>query len=181
MSAIDRRRGVALLRTKGGNLVGAAEDESGRLFLFDKAGNLYYDTEDPALGIYIVDTSGNMYNEYLEPGSDEIKRVPVGNIADITSVKVSEIGGVPIEELQNSVRGFRGGRVVGFAQPPDENGLTWENMMPPNAPATVPRDGGRIRPPPMLEDYEVDLEPRNRDLPSDLDDTEIIRSLRIER
>lgn len=181
IASVDRGKGVALLRTKGGNIVGAAQDDMGRLFLFDGAGNLYYDTGDPSLGIYIVDTSGNMYNEFLEPESSEVKRVAVGNIADITSISVTEIGGVPIEELQKSVRGFKGGRIVGFAKPPDENSLTWENLMPPNAPASVPRGGGAVKPPPMLEDFELDLKPQGRALPGDLDDTEIVRSLRIDR
>lgn len=30
--------------------------------------------------------------------------------------------------------------------------------MPPNAPAEVNRDGTRVEPPPMLEDWELDLQ-----------------------
>ena len=56
---VDRKRNIALLRTKGGNLVAATQDEEGRVFLFDKAGNLYYDTEDPKLGMYIVRTAAH--------------------------------------------------------------------------------------------------------------------------
>ena len=54
LTAVDRRKNVALLKTAGGNLVGATQDEAGRLFMFDQRGNLYYDTEDPRLGMYMV-------------------------------------------------------------------------------------------------------------------------------
>jgi hypothetical protein len=180
LAAVDRQRGVALLRTKGGNIVAAAQDEAGRVFLFDRAGNIYYDTGDRRLGVFIVDTAGEMYNEYVEPRTDEVKRVAVGNLLDLTSVKVSEVGGVPLAELRRSVSGFRGGRVVGFPKLPDGDGLTWENLMPPNAPATVSGDGS-VRPPPMLEDYEVDLEGKGGRFPEGYDDASILRSLRREK
>ena len=159
LTAVDRNRGVALLKTKKGNIVAATQDEAGRVFLFDKAGNIYYDTEDPRLGVYIVDTNGEMYNKFVdEDGS--VQQAYVGNIGDIRSIKVAEIGGVSVEELQRSVKGFKSGRVVGFPQLPDPNAPSWENLMPPNAPAEVPRGGGRVRPPPFLEDLEIELEPK---------------------
>ncbi len=42
------------------------------------------------------------------------QRVLVGNINDLQSVKVTDIGGVPVEELQKSVKGLRGARITGF-------------------------------------------------------------------
>jgi hypothetical protein len=188
MSAVDRRRGVALLKTRRGNVVAATQDEAGRLFMFDKAGNVYYDTEDPRVGLYIVDAQGEMYNEFVDR-EGQVQKVYVGNLSDLTSVKVSEVGGVPVEELQRSVRGFRGGRVVGFQKLPEPGAVGWENLMPPNAPASVPRGGGRVAPPPILEEREVELEPTGggggglfggRGRPEVLDDAQVIKSLRRE-
>lgn len=159
LAGIDRGRNLALLRTKGGNVVAATQDESGRLFLFDRMGNIYYDTEDPALGMYIVDTEGEVYNKFID-ASGTIQQVYVGNLSDITSIKVTQIGGVPIEQLQRSIRGFRGGQVVGFPKLPEGNQLTWENLMPPNAPAGITPGDDRLTPPPMLEELEIELEPK---------------------
>ena len=60
--AVDKRHGVALLKTKGGNIVAATQDEAGRLFLFDKAGTIFYDTGDTRGGMYIVDVGGETDN-----------------------------------------------------------------------------------------------------------------------
>lgn len=189
LAGVDRRRNIALLRTKKGNIVVATQDEEGRIFLFDKAGNIYYDTENPQIGVYIVDTAGDMFNEYVDKDG-EVQMVSVGNLGDMTSITVKEIGGIPVERLQKSIRGFKGGRVVGFPRVPDENdrALSWQELMPPDAPAEVPGDGGRVRPPPMLEDYEVDLSPKNngglfggsgdRVPPGELDDLELMKTLR---
>jgi hypothetical protein len=158
LSAVDRQRGIALLKTKKGNVLAATQDPNGRIFMFDKAGNIYYDTEDPRVGMYIVDKSGEMYNEFVD-SDGKVQQIYVGNIGDLRSIKVEEVGGVSVQELQRSIKGFKGGRVVGFPKAPDANGPSWENLMPPNAPAGVPRGGGRIQPPPFLEDLEVELEP----------------------
>lgn len=159
MAGVDRKRNIVMLRTKGGNVVAATQDSAGRTFLFDKAGNIYYDTEDPKLGIYIVDTAGEMYNEYLDL-EGAVQRVPVGNIGDLRSLKVDEIGGVSMRDLQRAVRELRGGRIVGFPRTPVEG--SWEDLMPPNAPASLNRDGTKVEPPPILEDWELDLEPRRK-------------------
>jgi hypothetical protein len=158
LSAVDRQRGIALLKTKKGNILAATQDTSGRIFMFDKAGNIYYDTEDPRVGMYIVDKGGEMYNEFVD-SDGKVQQIYVGNIGDLRSIKVEEVGGIRVEELQRSVKGFKGGRVVGFPKAPDAHGPSWENLMPPTAPAGVPRGGGRIQPPPFLEDLEVELEP----------------------
>ena len=36
----------------------------------------------------------------------------------------------------------------------------WTNLMPPNAPYSRDPITGKLRPPPMLEDYEIELQPR---------------------
>ena len=43
----------------------------------------------------------------------------MGNIGDLRSITVEEVGGVPIRELQRSIKGLRGGRVTGFVQRAD--------------------------------------------------------------
>lgn len=183
LAAVDRTRGVALLKTKRGNIVAATQDESGRVFLFDKAGNIYYDTEDPRLGVYIVDTNGEMYNKFVDRDGS-VQQAYVGNIGDLRSIKVAEVGGVRVEDLQRSVKGFRDGRVVGFPKLPDPNAPSWENLMPPNAPAQVPRGGGPVRPPPFLEDLEIELEPKGGGLfggqrgPEFIDPVETIKTLK---
>ena len=55
-----------------------------------------------------MDTEGEVFNEYEEDG--KVTRVAVGNMRDLNTIQVKEIGGVPIEELQRSVKGLRGGR-----------------------------------------------------------------------
>lgn len=40
----------------------------------------------------------------------QVNRVPIGNIGDLRTVTVQEIGGVPVAELQKSVKGLRGGQ-----------------------------------------------------------------------
>ena len=188
-AGVDRNRGVALLKTKQGNVVAATQDEAGRIFLFDKAGNIYYDTEDPRVGMYIVDTRGEMYNEFVD-ANNKVQQVYIGNIGDITSIKVEEVGGVSVRELQKSVKGFKGGQVIGFPKVPDANSPpSWENLMPPNAPAGVPQGGGRLRPPPLLEDLEIELESKGggggglfgggQKAPEGFDAAETLKSLRI--
>lgn len=157
---VDRKRGLALLRTKGGNVVAAAQDEDGRVFIFDKAGNIYYDTEDAATGMYIVDRVGDTFNEYVDQDG-QVQQVYVGNLKDIQSVKVSEIGGISVEELRRSIKGFKGGQVVGFPKLPGREELTWENLMPPNAPTMRNRNGDIVKVPPMLEEFEIELDPKS--------------------
>lgn len=184
MVGMDRERNIALLRTKQGNIVAATQDAKGRIFLFDKAGNIYYDTDDAALGLYIVDPQGDMFNKYLDK-EGRVQEAYVGNLSDLTSIKVTEIGGVPIGELQRSIRGFKGGRVVGFPKLPAGKELSLEDLMPPNAPATIDKEKGRIRPPPFLEDREIELEPNGglfggpKNVDS-LDSVELFKSLRPE-
>ena len=179
--AVNKRNGVALLKTKGGNVVAAAQDERGRLFLFDKAGNIYYDTEDPRVGMYIVDRAGETYNEYLDVVSGQVKQQYVGNLKDMTSLSVREVGGIDMRDLRKSVRGFKGGRVVGFPHAPSGS-LGWEDVMPPNAPVQRAANGEVVGVPPFLEDYEVDLEAKGgADFRGRRDDiVEIFRSLRRE-
>ena len=50
-------------------------------------------------------------------------------------------------------------RLTGFVQPPDPNNAA--DLMPPNAPATRTFDGRRVAPPPMLEDFEIELQPKS--------------------
>ena len=61
------------------------------------------------LPVLQVDTRGEMYNEFVDMDG-EVQRVAVGNISDLATVQVEEIGGVPISELQRSIKGLRGGR-----------------------------------------------------------------------
>ncbi|PSC72567.1 hypothetical protein C2E20_4174 [Micractinium conductrix] len=157
LTTVDKQKNVALLKTKGGNLVAATQDSAGRIFMFDAAGNLYYDTEDPRTGMYVVDTAGDMFNQFVDKNG-KVVRVPVGNIGDLRSITVEEVGGVPIRELQRSIKGLRGGRVTGFVQRADPREVF--DLMPPNAPAGANMDRTRIEPPPFLEDIEVDLQPK---------------------
>ena len=46
------------------------------------------------------------------------------------------------QELQRSIRELRGGRLTGFPQAP--RGDSWQDLMPPNAPASLNRDGTRV-------------------------------------
>ncbi|PRW56651.1 expressed protein isoform A [Chlorella sorokiniana] len=155
VSTVDPRKNVALLKTKGGNTIAATQDAQGRVFMWDRAGNIYYDTEDPRTGVYIVDTAGDMTNMFVDKDG-EVQRVPVGNIADLRTIEVSEIGGVPISELQKSIKGLRGGRVTGFVTQPS----SVSDLMPPNAPVEISRDGKVVKFPPFLEDIEIELEPK---------------------
>lgn len=109
IAGVDRQRNIAVLRTKGGNLVAATTDDQGRVFMFDKAGNIYYDTEDPRTGMYIVDRRGDMYNVYVDLDG-KVQRVPVGNISELATVEVGEVGGVSLKELQKSVGEVQSGR-----------------------------------------------------------------------
>ena len=179
--AVNKRNGVALLKTKGGNVVAAAQDERGRLFLFDKAGNIYYDTEDARVGMYIVTRDGETYNEYLEVASGQVKQVYVGNLRDVASVSVREVGGIGMQDLQASVKGFKGGRVVGFPVGPSGS-LSWSDVMPPNAPVGRAANGDIVGVPPVLEDMEIELKANGAaDLRGRGDDVlEIFRSLRRE-
>lgn len=43
-------------------------------------------------------------------GRLQVNRVPIGNIGDLRTVTVKEVGGVPVTELQKSIKGLRGGR-----------------------------------------------------------------------
>lgn len=157
LAAVDKDKNVAILKTRGGNLVAATQDSAGRVFMFDRAGNLYYDTEDPRTGMYIVDVQGNVYNKYVD-SLGEVNTVSVGNIADLKTITVDTIGGVPVEEWQRSIKGVRGGRVTGFVTPADPSDEF--DRMPPNAPYSKTRRGQLWEPPAMLEDWEVDLQPK---------------------
>lgn len=157
LTAVDKEKNVALLKTKGGNMVAATQDPSGRVFMFDRAGNLYYDTEDPRTGLLVVDTRGEMTNLFVDKDG-KVNRVPIGNIGDLRTVTVKEVGGVPVTELQKSIKGLRGGRITGFFDvAPDGD----PNSVPTSALPRVPTlDGTRIGPPQILEDWEVELQPK---------------------
>ena len=96
----------------------------------------------------------------------QVIKVPVGNIADLRTVTVEEIGGVPVRELQRSIRDLRGGRLTGFVQPADPGSAA--DLMPPNAPSVPNWEGNRVGPPPFLEDLEVELQVGPRPLPARL-------------
>mmetsp|Transcript_26196 Transcript_26196/g.57226 ORF Transcript_26196/g.57226 Transcript_26196/m.57226 type:complete len:347 (+) Transcript_26196:169-1209(+) len=97
-------------KTAGGNWVGAAEDEQGRLFMIDQVGDLYYDSGDPDIGMYAMDTQGNLYNFYNDVDGER-KITPVGNIADLKQFKVNEIAGVKLDRDVNVVA-FEDGRQI---------------------------------------------------------------------
>ncbi|KAI3428134.1 hypothetical protein D9Q98_006517 [Chlorella vulgaris] len=174
LAAVDRKRNVALLKTKGGNLVAATEDSAGRVFMFDKAGNIYYDTEDARTGMYIVDTEGRMYNKFVDK-QGQVQTVEVGNIADLETISATEIGGVPVSEMQKSIKQLRGGRITGFRTYADPQNL--EDYMPPNA-AYTRRADGTLDPPAFLEDLTVDLELKKqvREMP-DVSPADVLESL----
>lgn len=79
----------------------------------------------------------------------------LGNIRDIATIEVEEIGGVPVRELQRSIRDLQP-RITGFVQPADPSNPL--DLMPPNAPAVPNWEGNRLGPPAFLEDLEVELE-----------------------
>jgi hypothetical protein len=158
--AVDRKKNVALLRTKAGNIVGATLDKSGRIFMFDKVGNIYYDTGDSRMGIYIVDIDGNMLNEFQDARGN-IQRVPVGNIREIQTIKVDEIAGVDLADMVQQFKELRSGEITGFNKMPDPDNLKWTDLMPPNAPAGRNREG-RFGPPPVLEEGEIVLSPKKK-------------------
>jgi hypothetical protein len=84
-----------------------------------------------------------------------VNTVELGNIRDIATIEVEEIGGVPVRELQRSIRDLQP-RITGFVQPADPSNPL--DLMPPNAPAVPNWEGNRLGPPPFLEDLEVELE-----------------------
>lgn len=129
-----------------------------------------------------MDTTGDMYNEFVD-ANGKVQQAFVGNLADLRSLKVKEIGGVDIKDLQKSVKGFRGGRIVGFPKAADPNSPSWEDVLPPNAPAGVNRDGNKVMPPAFLEDMEVELEPSRGGIfggngGGEVDDLTTLKSLR---
>ena len=44
------------------------------------------------------------------PAPLQVNRVAVGNISDLRTIDLKEIGGVPVQELQKQIKGLRGGR-----------------------------------------------------------------------
>lgn len=161
VASSDTTRNVTVLKTQGGNLVAATADSSGRLFLFDRLGNIYYDTGDSRLGFFIVDTSGDMFNLFIdERGSPQ--RAAVGNLAELKAIKVSQIGGVPIKDLANSIKELKGGTLIGFPRIPTKNDANWQDYMPANAPIEYDKNGNFVRGPPILEEFDIKLEPRKQ-------------------
>ncbi|GBF97608.1 hypothetical protein Rsub_10744 [Raphidocelis subcapitata] len=126
-------------RTPGGNWIASATDPQGRLFMIDEIGDLYYDSGDPRIGLYALDTDGNLFNIYRDV--DGVRRTtPVGNIADLTRFKISEIKGIKLDN-EVTVVAFKDGRTLELpAGSATNNG---ELIAPPNEiieGMKVPRD-----------------------------------------
>ncbi|KAK9868064.1 hypothetical protein WJX84_000029 [Apatococcus fuscideae] len=158
--------GLNYVKTKAGNWAMVNYDGSGRMYMIDEAGTLYYDTGEPAMGIYIVDLQGDMYNLFMDRDG-EPNQVRVGNVADLASINVKDIGGIPTQSLAEAVgardAGMSGGKMMVFPDFPRKNATPDElqkYLMPPDAPAFPSKDGAR--PPPILEEGEIQLQRKRR-------------------
>lgn len=140
--------GLYYVKTKGGWPLAVSADERGNMYMFDALGNIFYDTGDSRLGWNMIDYEGKVYNLYV-PANDPtaVKKRFLGNMNDMVSVPVTEIGGVPVEAIQKELKTI-GNEIVAFPSEPVE--------YPPEAPL-FPRDSGQIDP--ETGDRIVTLEP----------------------
>lgn len=156
------KAGIRYLKTDKGNPVAVTTDDRGNIMMVDPAGNLYYDTGSPQLGIYMVTMNGDMYNLYIDTEGEQQKAL-VGNVKDLRSIKVKDIGGIPIEKLQAHYeiqRNRAGKKDNGF---PDRfMGFPEESRVPlPPGTVKVFEDGkGKIRlqGPEVLDEGAIQLE-----------------------
>ncbi|KAK9835698.1 hypothetical protein WJX74_006156 [Apatococcus lobatus] len=160
------KEGYNYVKTKAGNFAMVNYDGSGRMYMIDEAGTLYYDTGEPSLGMYIVSLNGDMYNLFIDKDG-EPNQVKVGNVADLASINVKDIGGIPTQSLAAAVgerdSGMAGGKMMVFPDFPRQDASPEElrkYLMPPDAPAYPSQDGAR--PPPILEEGEFQLERKRR-------------------
>ncbi|KAK9842037.1 hypothetical protein WJX81_005422 [Elliptochloris bilobata] len=145
------KAGVHYMVTRGGNKVAVTVDKQGRAYFVDKAGDLYYDSGNQKIGFYVVDTQDQIFNVYL--GSDgEPRRVKVGDLRDLGTVRVTDLGGIPVSNLQSASRARRRSAITAFPDP-DAGGV----VLPPNTPFTQGPDG-KVAPPRMLEEGGVVLQ-----------------------
>jgi len=139
--------------------------QTGNIMMVDPAGNLYYDTGEQKLGFYMVSNKGDLFNMYTDT-SGEQQSVLLGNVADLRTVKVKEVGGIPIEKLQahyEHQRNQNGKRdtgmpssIVGF---PDDRQIE----LPPNAVKVYENGKNKLEidVPPVLDEGAIDLEEKN--------------------
>ena len=88
-----------------------------------------------------VDLQGDMYNLFMDRDG-EPNQVRVGNVADLASINVKDIGGIPTQSLAEAVgardAGMSGGKMMVFPDFPRKNATPDElqkYLMPPDAPA----------------------------------------------
>ncbi|EIE25318.1 hypothetical protein COCSUDRAFT_61541 [Coccomyxa subellipsoidea C-169] len=148
------KKGAVYLKTKGGNTVGARVDENGRTYMFDRAGNLYYDTGDKRLGFYIVTWDNKVYNVFLDKNGEEQRRY-VGDIRDVRSFRVKDLGGISVDRLQRASKGRFDGTVTAF---PDDNN---DIPLPPNTPLYKNKNG-EVQGPPELEEGIIQLQRKKK-------------------
>lgn len=154
--------GIRYLKTDKGSPVAVTADRRGNIMMVDRAGNLYYDAGSPQLGVYMVTMQGELYTIYMDDKGEQQTSL-LGNVKDLRSIKVKEIGGIPIEklqahyEIQRNRAGKKDGglpdRIVGF---PDKT----NREMPPDSITFTKTGKGKIRleAPPVLDDAEITLE-----------------------
>lgn len=132
---------IFFTQTSGGAELAVSADEHGNFYWVDAHYNFWYDTGDPRLGVYVVDPNGVTLNIYID-GDGEPQYIPIGNIDDIRTVDIDEIGGVPIKAMRDAVTDTK--RLYVF---PGKDGVS----LPDNAPAEI-RPDGTVMPPRMLEE-----------------------------
>lgn len=154
--------GVRYLKTDKGSPVAVAADKRGNIIMLDRAGNQYYDAGSPQLGVYMVTMKGELYNIYTDTEGEQ-QTTLLGNVKDLRSIKVKEIGGIPIEklqahyEIQRNRAGKKDGglpdRIVGF---PDQTPL----QLPPDTVKVYKNGKGKVRleGPPVLDEGAIFLE-----------------------
>ncbi len=93
------------------------------------------------IGCAQVALNGDMYNLFLDRDG-EPNQIKVGNVQDLSTVNVKDIGGIPAQSLAAAVgernKGMAGGKMMVFPDFPRENASPEEMQkytLPPTAPA----------------------------------------------
>eukprot|EP00884_Botryococcus_braunii_P007470 jgi/Botrbrau1/16724/Bobra.0276s0004.1 len=137
---------VYVVKTKGGNLLRVSQDEKGRLFFVDMQGNLYYDSGIKEIGFYFVGRDNEVFNFGIGPSGESV-RTYVGNMADLVTARVDDVGGIPVTELSQAFRQGKG-KAVDLTMFYDPS-VNYE--LPENAPVFKRKDGSLQGPPELDE------------------------------
>jgi len=117
----DKDNGLQYVMTDGGHKVVVGEDKSGRVYFVDSNGNFYYDTGIPSLGFYMVTADNDVFNIFGDK-SGERQTVYVGSMNDLQTLKIQQLGGIPVSQLRKALGKNFDGTITGFTQaaPPEE-------------------------------------------------------------